>query len=61
MQGYFADDINIIERLLLLAVPFLIVYPTMLTNLIGAAIVVAIFAKQKGFGKKKNTLEGGTV
>ena len=61
VQGYFADDINIVERLLLLAVPFLIIYPTKMTNLIGAAIVVAVFAKQKGLGKKNNSLEGGTV
>jgi len=61
VQGYFADDISIIERLLLFAVPFLIIYPTMLTNLIGAVIVGAVYAKQKGFGKKKNKLEGGTV
>jgi len=61
VQGYFADDLNIIERLLLLAVPFLIIYPTMLTNLIGAVIVGAVYAKQKGFGKKKNKLEGGAV
>ena len=61
VQGYFADDVNIIERILLIAVPFLIVYPTMLSNLIGVVIVVAVFAKQKSFGKKKKTLEGGTV
>ena len=61
VQGYLADDLNPIERLLLIAVPFLIIYPTMISNLIGAAIVAAVYAKQKGFGKKKNKLEGGTV
>ena len=61
VQGYLIDDLNPIERLLLVAVPFLIIYPTMISNLIGAGIVIAVYAKQKGFGKKKNKLEGGTV
>ncbi len=61
VQGYLADDLNPIERLLLVAVPFLIIYPTMISNLIGAGIVIAVYAKQKGFGKNKNKLEGGTV
>ena len=61
IQGYFVDDLNIIERLLLISTPFLIIYPTMLTNLIGAVIVAAVYAKQKGLGRKKSTLEGGTA
>ena len=54
VQGYFADDVNIIERILLIAVPFLYQSIRPLSNLIGVVIVVAVFAKQKSFGKKEN-------
>jgi TRAP-type uncharacterized transport system fused permease subunit len=61
VQGYLADDLNIVERLLLLSVPFLIIYPSNIANVVGVLIVGAVYAKQKGFGKKKNRLEGGAV
>ncbi len=52
VQGFLVKDLNIVERLALFTVPFLVIWPTIGTNLLGAGIVVGIFALQKGFGKK---------
>ena len=62
VQGYLASDLNIVERLLLLCVPFLIIYPTLTSNLIGVAIIAAIYIMQKINLKKKGLSgEGGIV
>lgn len=61
VQGYLADDLNILERILLLGVPFLIIYPTLTSNVVGVGIIAAIFVLQKGIGKKKQKLEGGAA
>lgn len=61
VQGYLVNDLNIFERILLLGVPFLIIYPTLTTNVIGVIIIAAIYALQKGMGKKGRKLEGGTA
>ena len=60
VQGYLANDLNIFERLLLLCVPFLIIYPTLTSNLIGVAIIAAIYTLQR-INLKKDGLsrEGG--
>ena len=52
VQGFLVKDLNVAERLALFCVPFLIIWPTILSNILGAAIVVLIFVLQKGFGKK---------
>ena len=61
VQGYLVHDLNVAERALLLGVPFLIIYPTLTTNVIGVLIIAAIYALQKRMGKKKMKLEGGAV
>ena len=53
VQGFLIRDLNPVERLALFSVPFLIIYPTILTNVIGAGIVISIYLLQKGFGKKE--------
>ncbi len=52
VQGFLVKDLNVVERLALFAVPFLIIWPTIPSNLLGAGIVVGIFVLQKGFGRK---------
>ncbi len=47
VQGYFVKDINLLERALLFSVPFLIIYPSMISNLVGTGIVLGIFLLQK--------------
>lgn len=59
VQGYLADDLNIFQRLLLFTVPFLIIYPTLTSNLVGVAFVIGIYIVQKGFGRRTQIAEGG--
>lgn len=47
IQGYLVNDLNILERLLIFTVPFFIIYPTLTSNVMGVAIVAAIFVLQK--------------
>lgn len=47
VQGYLVEDLNFVERLALILVPFLIIYPTLNSNLVGVGIVVLIFILQK--------------
>ena len=54
VQGFLVKDLNPAERLALFAVPFLIIWPTILSNVIGAAIVLLIYLIQKGTGKKES-------
>lgn len=54
IQGYFVKDINIIERLLLFSVPFFIIYPSMISNIIGSGIVLGIFLLQKSRSPKSH-------
>lgn len=59
VQGYLVNDLNILERLLLLCVPFMIIYPTIASNLIGVAIIATIYALQRINLKKNNVLKQG--
>jgi len=54
VQGFLVKDLNPAERLALFLVPFLIIWPTILSNVIGAAIVLLIYLVQKGTGKKES-------
>lgn len=56
VQGFLVKDLNPVERLALFAVPFLIIWPTIPSNILGAAIVVGIFILQKGFGRKAESV-----
>jgi TRAP-type uncharacterized transport system fused permease subunit len=47
VQGYFLKDINLLERALLFSVPFFVIHPSILSNLIGAGIVLGFFLIQK--------------
>ncbi|MDR1509596.1 MAG: TRAP transporter large permease subunit, partial [Synergistaceae bacterium] len=49
VQGYLADDLGIVQRLLLFSVPFFIIYPTLSSNIFGVGIIAAIFVFQKKF------------
>lgn len=46
VQGFLVSDLNIAERGALISVPFFIIYPTLTSNLIGCAIIAAIFIWQ---------------
>lgn len=59
VQGYLLKDLNILERLLLFCVPFMIIYPTLATNLIGVAIIAAIYALQRINLKRENVSRQG--
>ncbi len=52
IQGFLLDDLNILERLAMLTVPFLIIHPSLTSNLVGVAIVAGIYLLQK-VGQKK--------
>lgn len=47
VQGFLAYDLNVLERLALVSVPFFIIYPTLTSNMAGCAIIGAIYAWQK--------------
>lgn len=47
VQGYLLAPLNILERVALLAVPFLLIHPAILTDGVGAAVLVGIFMLQK--------------
>ena len=53
VQGFLVKDLNPVERLALFAVPFLVIWPTIPTNVLGASIVLGIFLLQKGFKGKE--------
>lgn len=55
IQGFLLDDLNIAERVLLLLVPFMVIYPGITSNFIGAAIVLSIGLRQ--FYKVKSRLK----
>ena len=47
VQGFLAYDLNVPERVALISVPFFIIYPTLTSNVIGCAIIAAIYVWQK--------------
>jgi TRAP transporter 4TM/12TM fusion protein len=47
VQGYLAGDLGILQRLLLFTVPFFIIYPTLISNVLGVGIIAAIWVLQK--------------
>lgn len=47
IQGYLVRNINILERIALFSVPFFIIYPNLLSNMIGTAIVAGMYILQK--------------
>lgn len=47
IQGYFVSRLNIIERLIFMLLPFAIIYPSLLANLLASVIVVVVFVLQK--------------
>ena len=49
VQGFLIDDLNIVERLLLLSIPFLILYPSLVANCVGVGFLVAVYLKQKAW------------
>lgn len=53
MQGFLIDDLNILERLLLLSIPFLILYPSLVANCVGMVFLVAVYIKQKVWMRRK--------
>jgi TRAP transporter 4TM/12TM fusion protein len=59
VQGFFVNDLNIIERLAFLAVPFFIIYPSLVANGIAVAVVAAVFVLQKARSPQKTATLGG--
>ncbi len=55
VQGYYIAPLSIIERLALLAVPFLLIVPNWTTDAAGLAILVGVYVLQKMKAKKNNT------
>ena len=53
VQGFLIDDLNILERLLLLSIPFLILYPSLVANCVGMVFLVAVYMKQKVWMRRK--------
>ena len=49
VQGFLIDDLNIVERLLLLSIPFLILYPSLVANCVGVGFLVAVYLKQRAW------------
>ena len=47
VQGYFLTHINILERLALLALPFLIIVPSMMANGLAVALMAGVVLFQK--------------
>lgn len=56
VQGYYIAPLSLIERLALLAVPFLLIVPNAATDIAGLAILVGVYGLQKMKAKKTNTL-----
>lgn len=56
VQGYYIAPLSLIERLALLAVPFLLIVPNVATDIAGLAILVGVYGLQKMKAKKTNTL-----
>ena len=46
---FLIDDLNIVERLLLLSIPFLILYPSLVANCVGVGFLVAVYLKQRAW------------
>lgn len=47
VQGYYIAPLSIVERVLLLAVPFMLVDPRLITDILGLVILVGVFFLQK--------------
>lgn len=56
VQGFLIDDLNIVERLLLFSIPFLVLYPSLIPNVVGACFLAAIWFKQKTLLKRRAML-----
>lgn len=47
VQGYYIAPLTIVERILLLAIPFMLVDPRLITDILGLVILVGIYFLQK--------------
>ena len=54
VQDFFVTDLKILERLAFLAVPFFIIYPSLMANGIAVAVVAAVFVLQKARAPKES-------
>ncbi len=54
VQGYLIDDLNILERILLISIPFLVLYPSLAGNSIGMIFLLGIYCKQSWTLKKRS-------
>ena len=55
VQGYFVTDLNIFERMLIFTVPFFIIHPSLVSNTAGVLIILAVYLKQRKFGRMRKT------
>ncbi|MDR2529664.1 MAG: TRAP transporter permease [Synergistaceae bacterium] len=54
VQGYLAGDLGVFQRLLLFSAPFFIIYPTLSSNIVGVAIILAVFFFPKKLGGRRH-------
>ncbi len=55
--GYFFGQLNLIKRLILLGGTFLVIHPSIATDIIGILIILGMILVQKKFNKKAATAE----
>ena len=47
IQGHFLSKLNIVERLVFIVLPFAIIYPSLLANLLAVTVIAIVFLLQK--------------
>ncbi|MEN2996185.1 MAG: TRAP transporter permease [Acetomicrobium sp.] len=47
IQGHFLSKLNIVERLAFIVLPFAIIYPSLLANLLAVTVIAVVFLLQK--------------
>jgi TRAP-type uncharacterized transport system fused permease subunit len=47
IQGHFLSKLNIVERLAFIVLPFAIIYPSLLANLLAVTVIAIVFLLQK--------------
>jgi len=47
IQGHFLSKLNIVERLAFILLPFAIIYPSLLANLLAVSVIAVVFLLQK--------------
>ena len=59
IQGFYRSKLTLIERALLLAVPFMLIHPSIVTDILGVAILVGLYLFRSRSGGGTPTPESG--